>query len=178
MIWITFLPLLFASAYSFNLTVCDCSAAQNKGFLNFMDEDCDKDPLIENPVPINYFLVSNIPEVKRFPGHTCSMWVVTKTIYTNALWWETVTHSRLPLEVSEKECRRMRDVRQCRGQNMDALGLNKWSLEGIPDTQGSWLRTVTGSMINCHLEEVALESECDNCTISSPIGDIPGSKNG
>ncbi|KZR96389.1 Uncharacterized protein APZ42_009295, partial [Daphnia magna] len=43
---------------------------------------------------------------------------------------------------------------------------------------GSWLQVTADQLINCRLEEVTSETECANCTISSPIGDIPGGING
>ncbi|KAK4045722.1 hypothetical protein OUZ56_033604 [Daphnia magna] len=61
---------------------------------------------------------------------------------------------------------------------MDYLGNNKWSFERIPNVQGSWLHVTADQLINCRLEEVTLETECANCTISSPIGDRPGGING
>ena len=163
---------------SLNTTVCDCSQAKQKGFLKFIDEDCNLDTHPSPPTPVKYNIISTLPMVKRFPGYTCTMWSITKTVYTNALWWTTVSQTRLPMEVTAAECRKIRDLRQCRGQNMDALGSNKWSLEVNPHVQGSWLRTISISTVNCRLEEVALESECTNCTISSPLGDIPGTSNG
>ncbi|KAI9552538.1 hypothetical protein GHT06_020385 [Daphnia sinensis] len=61
---------------------------------------------------------------------------------------------------------------------MDYLGNNKWSFERVPNVQGGWLQITADQLINCRLEEVTLETECANCTISSPIGDIPGGING
>lgn len=162
----------------FLTTVCDCSSAENKGFLEFHDKDCDESNHPTPPISVEYEIFSTIPEVTRFPGHSCAMWVMSKTVYVDFLGWETVTQSRLPLEVSPAQCRRMRDTRQCSGKTMDVLGQNKWALESPPHIQGSWLRTTTASLVNCHLEEVSLEAECGNCTISSPIGDIPGGTNG
>ncbi|KAK4024528.1 hypothetical protein OUZ56_009949 [Daphnia magna] len=72
----------------------------------------------------------------------------------------------------------MRDFRLCHGKSMDYLGNYKWSFERIPNVQGSWLQVTADQLINCRLEEVTLETECANCTISSPIGDIPGGING
>jgi hypothetical protein len=57
---------------------------------------------------------------------------------------------------------------------MDYLGDNKWSVERKPNVQGRWLLVTGGQLINCRLEEVTLETECADSTISSPIGDIPG----
>ncbi|KAK4013850.1 hypothetical protein OUZ56_033884 [Daphnia magna] len=61
---------------------------------------------------------------------------------------------------------------------MDYLGNNKWSFERIPKVQSTWLQVTADQLINCPLEEVTLETECANCTISLPIGDIPGGING
>jgi hypothetical protein len=61
---------------------------------------------------------------------------------------------------------------------MDYLGDNKWSVERKHNFQGRWLLVTGGQLINCRLEEVTLETECADCTISSPIGDIPGGTNG
>ncbi|KAK4028075.1 hypothetical protein OUZ56_017255 [Daphnia magna] len=60
---------------------------------------------------------------------------------------------------------------------MNSLGSNKWSLEGSPHVQGSWLQFSTDYLINCRLEEMVLETECSDYVISSPIGDIPASAN-
>ncbi|KAK4003856.1 hypothetical protein OUZ56_005607 [Daphnia magna] len=57
-------------------------------------------------------------------------------------------------------------------------GPNSFALEGHPFVETSWLRTATEKMTNCRLEEVTLQSECPNCTISSPLGDLPGAING
>ncbi|KAK4012419.1 hypothetical protein OUZ56_021518 [Daphnia magna] len=72
----------------------------------------------------------------------------------------------------------MRDSRLCHGKSMDYLGNNKWSFERIPNVQSSWPQVTADQLIKCRLEEVTLETECANCTISSPIGDIPGGING
>ncbi|KAK4007301.1 hypothetical protein OUZ56_012461 [Daphnia magna] len=82
------------------------------------------------------------------------------------------------LFVNAHECEKMRDSRFCHDKSMDYLGNNKWSFERIPNMQGSWLQFTANQLINCRLEEVTLETKCANCTISSPIGDIPGGING
>jgi hypothetical protein len=62
--------------------------------------------------------------------------------------------------------------------SMTLVGPNKWSFEEYPFMQGLWLFTLFKTIPNCRIEEVALESECSNCSISSPIGTIPGGSNG
>ncbi|XP_045023839.1 uncharacterized protein LOC123468628 [Daphnia magna] len=106
------------------------------------------------------------------------MWKMSKTVYRDFLQWDHVKEHRTPLDVTAAECRRLRDSRLCDRQPMNTLGSNKWSLEGSPHVQGSWLQTSTDYLINCRLEEVVLETECSDCVISSPIGDIPASANG
>ncbi|KAI9550572.1 hypothetical protein GHT06_004452 [Daphnia sinensis] len=163
---------------AFNATVCDCDGAPNLGFLEFTEEDCSFEAAPTPPVPITYAIYSTLPEVKRFAGHMCSMWVATTTVYKDFMQWNQVSHGRQPIEVDAATCRRMRDSRQCRGKAMDITGPNSFSLEGHPFVETSWLRTATEKMTNCRLEEVTLQSECPNCTISSPLGDIPGAING
>ncbi|KAK4006883.1 hypothetical protein OUZ56_012038 [Daphnia magna] len=92
--------------------------------------------------------------------------------------WNQVSYGRNPIEVDAITCRRMRDSRQCRGKAIDITGPNSFALEGHLFVETSWLRTATEKMTNCRLEEVTLQSECPNCTISSPLGDIPGAING
>ncbi len=92
--------------------------------------------------------------------------------------YEYPTQRRLPLEVSAAECRKMRDLRQCKGEAMDALGSNKWSLEILPFLQASYWYTLEKSVYNCRLEEVVLETESPNSNISSPLGDIAPGTNG
>ncbi|KAI9565106.1 hypothetical protein GHT06_008874 [Daphnia sinensis] len=105
------------------------------------------------------------------------MWLEKKHIYTDFWGWQTPSQSRVPIEVTAHECEKIRDSRSCHGKSMDYLGNNKWSFERVPNVQGSWLQVTADQLINCRLEEVTLETECANCTISSPIGDIPGGIN-
>ncbi|KAI9558416.1 hypothetical protein GHT06_015198 [Daphnia sinensis] len=88
------------------------------------------------------------------------MWLKKKHIYTDFWGWQTPSQSRVPIEVTAHECEKMQDSRSCHGKSMDYLGNNKWSFERVPN-----------------VKEVILEIECANCTISSPIGDIPGGIN-
>ncbi|KAI9558368.1 hypothetical protein GHT06_015135 [Daphnia sinensis] len=106
------------------------------------------------------------------------MWLEKKHIYTDFWGWQTPSQSRVPIEVTAHECEKIRDSRSCHDKSMDYLGNNKWSFERVPNVQGSWLQVTADQLINCRLEEVTLETECANCTISSPIGDIPGGING
>jgi len=162
----------------FNATVCDCTTAQKRGFVRFSLDDCNHQLAPTPPLEVEYEAYTTIPTLKRFVGHTCSTWVITLSIYKDFWQWEKVTRTRLPVETSTADCRKMRDLRQCHGKSMDVLGLNKWALDGPPHIQSSWLQTTTASIVNCHLEEITLETECSNCTISSPLGDIPGNANG
>ena len=163
---------------AFNATVCDCSEATNVGFLRFPDEECSFQPTEELPQPVEYALFSTIPEVKRFAGHICSMWEATTTVYKDFMQWNTVTNSRKPISVDDAVCRLMRDTRICRGRPMEVAGNNIFSLGDYPYVESTWLRTATETFMNCRLEEVTLQSECVNCTISSPLGDIPGAAKG
>nr|CAH0100120.1 unnamed protein product [Daphnia galeata] len=179
-----FVVLVFVLAIScplnaFNATVCDCSEATNVGFLRFPDEECSFQPTEELPQPVEeYALFSTIPEVKRFAGHICSMWEATTTVYKDFMQWNTVTNSRKPIPVDDAVCRLMRDTRICRGRPMEVAGNNIFSLGDYPYVEATWLRTATETFMNCRLEEVTLQSECANCTISSPLGDIQGSAKG
>ncbi|KAK4027277.1 hypothetical protein OUZ56_016288 [Daphnia magna] len=163
--------LFFTPLAAFNATVCTCDGAAYLGFLEFTEEDFSFEATRTPPVPITYAIYSTLPEVKRFAGHTYSMWVATTTVYKDFMQWNQVSYCQNPIEVDTATCRRMRDTRQCRGPN-------SFALEGHPFVETSWLRTATEKMTNCRLEEVTFQSKCPNCTISSPLGDIPGAING
>ncbi|XP_045024045.1 LOW QUALITY PROTEIN: uncharacterized protein LOC116933309, partial [Daphnia magna] len=149
-----------------------------KGFLKFTSDDCDYQISPLPAIPVYYDVYSTLPQITRFVGHSCTIWLEKKHIYTDFWGWPTPSQSRVPIEVNAHECEKMRDSRMCHGKSMDYLGNNKWSFERIPNVQGSRLQVTGDQLINCRLEEVTLETECANCTISSPIGDIPGGING
>ena len=130
------------------------------------------------PVPVYYDVYSTLPQITRFVGHTCTMWREERTTYTDFWGWETTNAIHIPMEATVEDCEKMRDLRLCNTNTMDYLGDNKWSVERKPNVQGRWLLVTGGQLINCRLEEVTLETECADCTINSPIGDIPGGTNG
>ncbi|KAK4013530.1 hypothetical protein OUZ56_026084 [Daphnia magna] len=115
-----------------------------------------------------YAVYFTLLEIKRFARHTCSIWEVTTMVYKDFLQWNQVSLSRKPIKVDEAMCHRTRDLRQCRGKAMDIIGCNTFALEGYPFVGITWLQTTTEKMTNCRLEEVTLQTECPNYTISSP----------
>ncbi|KAI9551171.1 hypothetical protein GHT06_006389 [Daphnia sinensis] len=141
----------FCHLNALNVTICNCTASQPKGFLKFTNDDCDYQISPLPSIPVYYDVYSTLPQITRFVGHSCTMWLEKKHIYTDFWGWQTPSQSRVPIE---------------------------WSFERVPNVQGSWLQVTADQLINCRLEEVTLETECANCTISSPIGDIPGGING
>lgn len=160
------------------MSICDCESAESKGFLDFGDDDCQISKETSRPQAVTYTVFSHIPEVKKFPGHTCSTWTAYKSVLTDFLGWQSVKQWRHPLETSIARCKKMRDSRICGETPMTALGYNRWSLEEYPDVQGSWWTTRDKELINCRVEEVVLESTCPNCTVNSPLGLIPLGANG
>lgn len=83
-----------------------------------------------------------------------------------------------PIAVDSAACRRMRDTRACRSKPMEVAGINVFLLEGYPFVETSLLQKNVEKSTNCRLEEVTLQTERPNCTISSLIGDIPGAPSG
>ena len=160
-------------------TVCDCSNERKDGFIAFEDEDCllgTEDP--SPPTAVTYTLYSHLPEVKRFPGHVCRMWAVTKSVFTDFLGWHYPTESKWAIPVSTAECEEMRDLRRCKNETMYAKGAHKYAYDVMPPLQPVWMATRRTHSFHCKIAEVALESECDNCTINSPVGSIEYPYNG
>jgi hypothetical protein len=92
------LILLFPGPLTaFNATVCECNNATNLGFLQFPEDECKYETACAPPSHVSYILYSTIPEVKRFAGHICFMWVSTTSAYKSFMQWNTMTHSRTPI---------------------------------------------------------------------------------
>ena len=167
------------TALAITAIVCNCSNPEMKGFLDFDDEDCllgSEDP--SHPTPVNFTLYSHLPEMKRFPGHVCSMWQSYKAVYTDFMGWHYPSQTKRPVTPTITECENMREMRKCGNNIMHQAGKNKFIFDMYPTAQPVWLKHVKEVMLNCKIEEVALESECDNCTINSPLGTLDFPYNG
>ena len=168
------------TAWAITAIICNCSSPEMRGFLDFDDKDCllgSEDPS-PPPLPVNFTLYSHLPEVKRFPGHVCSMWLAHKSVFTDFLGWHHPTQTKRSVTPSATECEEMKDMRKCGGNTKFPAGKNKFIFDVYPNAQPVWLRTIKEVMLNCKIEEVALESECDNCTINSPLGTLEFPYNG
>ncbi|KZR99947.1 Uncharacterized protein APZ42_003972, partial [Daphnia magna] len=139
------------------------------GFIAFDDEDCLLG--LEDPAPpknVTYTLYSHLPEVKRFPGHVCRMWAVTRSIFTDFLGWHYTTESKWAVPVSTSDCEEMRDLRKWKNETMYVKGSHKYTYDVMPSLQPVWMTKRWAVTFHCKIVEVVLESECDNCTINSP----------
>ena len=160
-------------------TVCNCSSPEMKGFLDFDDEDCllgadDPTP----PIAVNFTLYSHLPEVKRFPGHVCSTWIAFKSVFSDFLGWHYIKQQKRTITPSVAQCGEMIELRKCGNNTMFPAGKNKFIFDMYPTAQAVWLRHIGETLLNCKVEEVALESECDTCPINSPLGTLKFPYNG
>ncbi len=96
---ILLLTITLRATDGFVTTICDCSHPASNGFVEFNYEDCNL-PNKDKPSPIHYTVLSTLPVIQRFKGHTCSMWKMSKSVYRDFLQWDSVKENRIPLEVS------------------------------------------------------------------------------
>jgi len=106
------------------------------------------------------------------------MWAVTKSVFTDFLGWHYPSESKWAVPVSTTECEEMRDLRKCKNETMYLKGAHKYAYDVMPPLQPVWMTKRQVSTFHCKIAEVALENECDNCTINSPIGSIEYPYNG
>ena len=106
------------------------------------------------------------------------MWAVARSVFTDFFGWHHTTESKFAIPVSTETCEEMRDFRRCRNQTMYAKGAHKFAYDELPPLQPVWMATRSTVTIHCKIAEVALESECDNCTINTPIGAVEYPYNG
>ena len=107
--------------HAFNITIWDCKDSQQKGFEKFSSNDCDFQISPLPPVSVYYDVFSTLPEITRFVGHTCTMWLEKNTSILIYLGWQTVTQVRIPMETTVTDCEKMRDSRLCHTESMDYL---------------------------------------------------------
>ena len=49
---------------------------------------------------------------------------------------------------------------------------NKWMFEQEPTGDGQWMQSIDYTTQNCIVEEIKLEKACDDCLITSKLGDL------
>ncbi|KAK4021603.1 hypothetical protein OUZ56_003514 [Daphnia magna] len=100
------------------------------------------------------------------------------SIFTDFYGWHYPTESKWVVSVSRADCEEMRDLRKCKNETMYAKGNHKYAYDVLLLLQPVWMKTRWAVAFHCKIAEVALECECDNCTINSPVGTIEVPYNG
>lgn len=55
---------------------------ENKKFLDFGEDDCQIKASFTRPKAVVYSVLNYLPEVKKFLGHTCIIWISYRSVYT------------------------------------------------------------------------------------------------
>ena len=170
--------MLLGSTSGLEVTTCNCTKPQHKGFIQFQENGCQQTLLnLQAEKTTGHIIYSYEEGLIQFPGYICSMWYRQAEVTGGVIYGtKVVKYGRQAKETTPEECWKMKEFKLCGEQLMNAQSSDTWRWDAEPSQDVTWMGHVTNSELNCLLEEVTLEKPCENCAITTPFGSLSTAK--
>ena len=163
--------LCYRMISSLNITVCDCKQAEVIGLMDVEQPFYCSKQNVSYPLLKNYrFFVKDEPHAS-WKGYACKAWIKQKHIEGFFFGGYDTTFSTSVEIVTDKECWRMVQAKDCAGHKMNGKD-GTYSYVSSPIGEGSWMRTVTYTVKNCIVQTITFKKNCVSCPITSPYGNL------
>lgn len=163
---------VFNDAQALTVDVCDCTSPQYAGVMGFEKlSNCVRAGSRMRHQAVQFELLVEQKESNTFSAQACRSWERIKTVKTGFLGNTDTTFQQHVEEVSPSDCWSMVQTGKCGDKALKKIG-RVWSYHAEPQGDGAWYSTNTYKVLNCELEELTLEQECETCPVTSVVGEI------
>ncbi|XP_055357449.1 uncharacterized protein LOC129602458 isoform X1 [Paramacrobiotus metropolitanus] len=159
-----------------NTTLCDCSRSKYVGIADLSARiRCDQlDSPIRETHDVKYHILDYKNITRLFTGSACRM-IMKSTIQEGFFFGGYNSQNfEIALPVTADQCREMARTKVCNGNEMTKSG-RSWVYDAIPVVDRRWNQFRRADVVTCLLENVTLETTCDDCPVLSTTGEISSS---
>ncbi|OWA55258.1 putative Transposon Ty3-I Gag-Pol polyprotein [Hypsibius exemplaris] len=169
------LLLLVGSAAAFTMEACDCRSPAYVGVLNLGHQSrCSLPAQDLVSVRVRYQLYSQHSQRKQFPSHVCRQFIKGEQMVTFLLGGYDTTPIHRTILMSAEECWKLIETKRCGLNNMVKEGTS-WVYLESPHPEWKYYSTIKAETLNCFIERVTLETECEDCEVHTVTGPISNS---